>query len=234
MSDIKVLKKDTDFSKIKMYKMNWDTLIYNDLYDVYRVEGYIHSIGGRMGENDLWACKRGEIPTYQNMLQFSGEACCWGFSMSSRNYMKVKWGDTDVRHSYTFTITRNGVEFYTFGAHDIDFGISKVRQILFKISEHPIAFHMVDFEKEIIGRKIYWREQPAIIESYSVNGNLVIIPDGIPNFRRPAHTDKIDEFMCEEDGTVVDDLFTDSIYWFRSTDYLEGEESLERKAFVTM
>lgn len=221
MVEFKRIKEDTDFTQLKMSKYKWDVFCNGQSFDLYRIEDYYHSSGGRWGDNCYWICPMGEKPTYENLIQFSGEACCWSFTVTSKNYIKSKWGDTEMRHNYSISILRNNQEFYTFGANNMDWGISKARQLLFEVSEHAISFNERGFENDIVGRKIYWREQPAVIRSYSMCGNLCIEPAGDSTFSAPSYAD--DEFGWNEGETdIAEDLFTPSINWFRSK-LVEGE-----------
>ena len=50
MTELKLIDKDTDLSIL--YPLNWDAVMGDKEYQVYSAEGYIHSIGGRWGENN--------------------------------------------------------------------------------------------------------------------------------------------------------------------------------------
>ena len=54
MSEIRLITEDTDIDSLKISKMDWDVEVKGVPYQVVRIEGYIHSIGGRWGENNLW------------------------------------------------------------------------------------------------------------------------------------------------------------------------------------
>jgi hypothetical protein len=207
-----------------MSHVGWDVVCYDERYAVYRIDGYNHSIGGKWGENCYWACPMKEKPAYDNLVQFSGTVCSWGMKVENKNTLKIKWEDTEMRSNYRFVITRNDEDFYSFGANDLDWGLSRARQLLFKVQEHPIDFNSRAFMLDIRGRKIYWREQPAIIKSYSMCGNLWIVPDGVPRFKKCAYDDAVDEYMgadddIGEDAGIAEDIFSESIYWFRSKEY---------------
>ena len=50
--------------------MDWDVVINGIPHYVVRIEGYVHTIGGRYGENDLWAYPRDKAPTYDTLVEF--------------------------------------------------------------------------------------------------------------------------------------------------------------------
>lgn len=214
--DCKLITKETDLSNIN--KMGWDTYLKEQPLDVYKVNGYYHSIGGKWGNNDYWACPRGEKPTYNNLMEFSGEVCNWGFEIVNHNYFKSKWGEDEVLCSNLIIIKRNTKAFYSFGVRDIEYGVSKAIVLLTDIQEHPIAFNMQNYESEIVHREILWKGLPALIESYCLNGNLIIRPD----FRKIT-LDKFSEKVLGEfeDDVIAEDLFASSINWFRGDEYNE-------------
>ena len=73
--DIKLIEKDTNISELKMSKMPWDVEVKGIPYQVVRIEGYVHSIGGRWGENNLWMYPRNENPTYETLIEYHCESC---------------------------------------------------------------------------------------------------------------------------------------------------------------
>ena len=110
-ADIKLIDKDTDLSQVNMSKLDWDIEVHNRPHDVYRLEGFIHSIGGHWGENEYWCCPRGEKPTYDNLMEFNGHVVQWGIEYIPSNYTKCKWNQTSVRKNGKAVIKRNGKVF---------------------------------------------------------------------------------------------------------------------------
>lgn len=203
MADICLINKD---SKFKAHKLNWDLVIGDKLYNVYRIPGFIHCIGGKYGENDYWCCPRNEEPTYENLIEFYGEPVRWAIETRSNNYITGKWGETEVRHSYYIIITRNGEPFYEFGCSHLSYGLAKAQVLLTEISEHPVYFNEIDYDKKyIIGRKVKFKGEPGIITKYFKDQGAVMIKPDIE-----AGTN-ISKFYCE----VKEDIFADSINWFR-------------------
>lgn len=204
MCEIKLITRETEFKGIEL--MPWDSC-HNDVeLHVYRIPGYIHSIGGKWGNNNYWCCKRGEKPTYENLYEFSGNVCNWGIMINENNYHRFKWNEHEIESSIRVEIIRNKKVFYTFVVNNFDYGLVKARKLLFEINEHPISFNEINYEKQIIGRKILFKNTPCIIDEYSMNNNLCIYPEN--EFQK--------EFNKKyEDGFVVDDLFSNSIDWFR-------------------
>ena len=200
---IKLIDEDTDFSKIK--KLPWDTYCCGNLFDVYRIEDHYHSIGGKWGNNNYWACERDKKPTLDNLVEFSGDVCSWTLKFEESNSMRYKYGESEMMSCIGVSIERNEKKFYHFVVSDMDYGISKARLLLFEIHEHPIRFNNQNYQNEIIGRKILFREKPCIIESY-YSGSVIIVPDGWD----------ISEYkFYDGDRFIKDDIFSPSINWFR-------------------
>jgi hypothetical protein len=223
MSDINVITKDTDLSQVSMRKLDWDVEIYDKSYDVYRIEGYIHSIGGHWGENDYWCCPSDEKPTVDNLIQFGGHVVQWGIEYIPKNYTKTKWGDTEVRESGRVLIKRNGKPFYNIRSYKPEYGLAKGQAALIEIKEHPINFHSRNFREEIKGRKIWYENQPAIIEriveSNDYGVEIWVVPDKkhIEKFRFPTweNTDEAGWIEEYENGCRCD-ILESNIDWFRN------------------
>jgi hypothetical protein len=177
MQSIRLIDRDTDISKLKIHKMYWDTVINGEPYFVVLIEGYIHTIGGKYGNNNLWAYPRNEKPSFKNLIQFDGEPVCLGINYAPYNHARYRHGEFEAR---------------TIGN-------------VFKI----------DFDKNVIGRKVWWRSEPAVVTSY-ISGQACVIlePDGIPQFTTPA---EFADDGCEYyfDGDVKADILDKHIWWFR-------------------
>ena len=214
MTDIKLIDKDTNISELKMRKMDWDVVMNGKPFQVVRIEGYVHTIGGKWGDNNLWAYPRDEEPTYENLIEYNSERpVMWGIKFNPHHYMKSKWDETEMRYSGAVTITRNGEDFYTlFGG--MNYGIDKARVLISEIEQHPLGFNEIDYDKNIIGRKVWWRSQPAIITMWMKGQACVLLePDGIERFEKPAEYKNDDMFDYEE--YVKTSIFDKNVYWFR-------------------
>lgn len=114
-SEIKLIKEDTILSKLIL--CSWDVVIDGVPYYVVKIPGYVHTIGGRYGHNDLWAYPRSEKPTYENLIEFDcGQPVCWGIQYTPVNFSATKWAETSSRTLGRIDITRNGEIFTLFTA----------------------------------------------------------------------------------------------------------------------
>lgn len=48
MANLKLIKKDTDLTGV-LHPIDWDAVLYDKEYQVYRADGFVHSVGGRWG-----------------------------------------------------------------------------------------------------------------------------------------------------------------------------------------
>lgn len=214
MADIRLITKDTVLPHLR--HMDWDVVINGISHYVVRIEGYVHTIGGRYGENDLWAYPRDKAPTYETLVEFGCDnPVAWGIRYEPQNYTKTKWDETEARSGGGVAITRNG-EIFCYVTGGLNYGIDKARAMIVEFSEHPLDLNTINFDQKAIGRKVWWRSEPAIITRYIDKQACVILePDGIERFTVPAEFAK-EEPDYYEDGDVKADILDRNIWWFRN------------------
>lgn len=216
MSEIKLIKKDTDLSKLNLKPYDWDVVINGRPYYVVRLVGFIHTIGGKYGQNNLWAYPRDEEPNYENLVEFNCEnPVSYGIRYSPSNGTKCKWDECEAISRGSIMITRNGEDFYDVRC-GINYGIDKARVLISEILEHPLNISTIDFDKKMIGRKLWWRSEPAVITYYCKGQAAIVLePCGIKKFTVPAEFYKEDgeDYYC--DGDVKTSIFDNHIWWFR-------------------
>ena len=212
VSNIKLIDKDTDISKLKISKMPWDVEVRGVPYQVVKIEGYVHTIGGRRGENDLWMYPRNESPTYETLIEFQCEGCgvCWGIKYEPYNYVGCKWDEFECFTTSGAMITRNGKDFYFCRG-----GIDEAKWLMKHLDEHPLDLNDYGFAEKMIGRKVWWRSEPAIIRSW-IDGQACVIlePDGIDSFTTPAEF-TADDCLNDDEEDIKADIFDKHIWWFR-------------------
>ncbi|ARF70665.1 hypothetical protein B7C51_24640 (plasmid) [Paenibacillus larvae subsp. pulvifaciens] len=139
-----------------------------------------------------------------------------GIVIDETNYIKTKWDETEVGETCNCYITRNGEKFFNVLGNTLDYCLNEARSIIYKLEGFPINFFSMDFLNEIENRKIFWKEQPAIITKYLDGGNVLIKSENPNGFNPPCYLDKEDLEQYEEDRyEVVDFIFSNSIWWFR-------------------
>ena len=214
MREIRLIDKDTIIPKTS--PLDWDLEVKGRPYYVVRLEGYVHTIGGHWGENDLWAYPRDEEPCYENLIEFDSDSpVLWGIEYKPHHYIKCKWDECEIRKSNNLIITRNGKPFDEVGCSDMHYGLDKAKVKIAKYGEHPLDLKAIDFDKKMEGRKIWWRSQPAKIERF-VWGQacVIIVPDGAETFEIPPEFRK-DTWANEENEYVKAHILDEHIWWFR-------------------
>jgi len=209
---IKLIDKNTDLSNIK--PLDWDVNIKGRPYYSARIDGYVHSIGGHWGENDYWCWPRDEQPTHENLMQFAGSPCRWGFRVDDNNYIRNKY-DAEVLHNHYAVITRNGEDFYSFAYGGLGGAVAKAQILIDEFEEHPIWPNEIDFDKKVIGRKVWWSDFRASVRSY-IKGQacVMLVPDGEDKFPIPKCYGE-DDICCDEREEIKTEIFDKNIWWFR-------------------
>lgn len=207
---IKLIDPATDLSHLKPLK--WDVVINNCPYYVAHIPGYVHTLRGWGEPIDLWAWPRSEQPSYENLIQYNLRSpVAWGLEYVKKNYLYTKYGETEAVDSSRTVITRNGELFYTIYG-DKSYSIPKALVLIEDVQEHPIPFNEINYEEEIINRKILYKNQPAIITDY-IKGQccVIIVPDGKQYF------ENVNEIYDDEpcDSLKIDILNNDNIWWWR-------------------
>ena len=194
---------------------SWDIVINHKPYKAYQLEGYYHSVGSRW--DDVWCCPRDEEPTKENLIGYAADdVCSWGIEIKQHNYRNFK--HECVEQSIYVIITRNGDHFYDFTCHDMGYGIAKAQTLITKIKEHPLDFSSFNFDKQIVGRKIFYRDQPAIVRSYIYGQCCIMIePDTnyIEHFTPPCWALTDNEWDPYEQDLKIDCLEDGNVWWFR-------------------
>lgn len=206
MNDLKEITEETDLSKI--YLTGLDLVIGDESYDVYKVHGYYHTLGGRIGDNDYWACPAGETPTYHNLIEFNGEAPTWGITFAPYNRI-----EDEIESRCDCWITRNGQNFYRIRSGDMSYGLAKAQYLLVNLFEEcALDLSLRDWKERTVGRKIWYNDVPAIITEINHNNELHIVVDGDFEFPVPAH---LSDEPIEGSRYDLVDLLDPSIFWYR-------------------
>ena len=215
--DIKLVDEDTDLSNI--HPFDWDVQINGIPYYVCRIEGCCHSLvfhNGVESREELWCYPRHEKPSVDNLVEYRMDSpVAWGLHYDEIHHFSHKHGETEARTGARTIITRNESPFYVVYG-DAQFSIPKALHLISKINEHPLEFNSIDFDKKMVGRKIWYNGQPAIIKSF-VSGQccVIIAPDNAEKFKNPPEFVKEDGEYYYEDTMKIDCLESGRVWWFR-------------------
>lgn len=213
MCKIKLFTSDTDMSRVRMFRMNWDVVIDGIPYYVYHVPEFIHSMSGDAVHN-YWMCRRDISPTTspECMIAYDlREPVQWTIRDESRITITYKYSEPRTRLIHDFVIYRNNERFMH------SYSLAEAQYFMEQISSHPMNFNEIGFATNAIGRKIWWRSEPAVITEYiNRQGEIVFIPDGIDSFTTPQEYAHDDVPYYEEGQTSLHtSIFDKHICWFR-------------------
>ena len=218
--DIKLLDETINFSRIKPY--DWDLVIRGVPYYVCRIDGYAHSISwnsGRETRQCLWCYPRNQKPSLNNLIEYDLKSPVdWGIEFHDDKYIRTKWDEVETRSCPRTVITRNGENFYTVRG-DRDYSIPKALELISEIQEHALEFNTIDYDKKMIGRKIWYAGQPGIITRFIHEQCCVMVaPDGFDHWVRPKEFQSEEGMYYDEDKLKVDclDRNFNRVWWFRS------------------
>lgn len=177
----------------------------NTPYQAVIISEYFHSIGEG---GYVWIYPRGEKPTLHNLLPFDGEPCLWGMNQ----WLWNDYNNTVVDSRSHVIITRNNIPFVK-----ID-DVPRAIYILNKLrhNDHPLNLDSFDYDKAMIGRKVWVRDQKAIITSFIKGQACVILEPEDGKFVCPNEF-KHDPvaWSDESEKRIKISIFSESIGWFR-------------------
>ena len=143
------------------------------------------------------------------VVGFSGHYRRTGVRVEEYNYLKTSHlsGD-EVRRGCKATISIDGVDVYEFGGRELLNVLSLVPAKLAALEDVAIDLTKPD---EAIGRKVYFRQHPAMIKCLHDDGTVSLESADGP-FPRAPWRDKGDD---GSDTLVSEDVLARSIFWFR-------------------
>ena len=210
-----------DIPNLFYTKLDWDVEVKGVPYQVIRVPGFPHCTGGHLDYGDgniFWAYPLNEELSIDNIRQYNGlhGGVRWGLEYFPIHYNRNKWDEQSIEYGRELIITRNGSPFYN-GPMTFHQAIAYVQDDILRL--HPLNLNERNYDQKCIGRKIWWRSEPAVIKHCAHNqAGIMIVPDGIEKFTTPAEyaNDPLYSHRHDEDtDEVYTDIFDPHINWFR-------------------
>jgi len=221
----------------------FDTVINGKLTEIWQ-RNETHELGKSNGCPDSWWARMEydidddeEQPDvdWVPFIDLGANRPCFEINIKQGNYTKSKWGETSINGSCKVSITCNTRPIYELRCRDIEYGLAKCQVLITEMQEH--SFNFADPESEI-GRKIWYYEQPAIVESLMLDQGCIMVKfdkDFVHvnldkehnitvascieqkgfNLSRPWDTHEIEDEWDGQDS-IKTDVFDSNIYWFRS------------------
>jgi len=223
--ELKPLSEKDDLSKLEISKVDWDVVVDGKPQQLVRIEDRPHGEGGEYGINEYYIYPFCQEMTVENLTPYWGTrgGVAWGFSFEYKNYFRGGNGfhkNDEIRRGASCWITRNGKKFYEIRGRDHEYALAKAQVELVQLMEGPVEVCSRDWEKKLIGGKVWYKGQPGVISRIvDGQGQIFIKPDGIDSFK-PHESDYESDYDKDcwiqdyGDGFSVDFL-SSHIGWFR-------------------
>jgi hypothetical protein len=154
------------------------------------------------------------VEMHGEAIGFSGHRLLLGVNLQSHNYMKESGlsGD-EVRKGGTGQILSDGEVVFEFFFRDIGWALRHAGEIIDKLSDGSADWLIKERREALVGRKVFYREHPAIIRSLIVHqGCMMLGTEDGSAFPPPVWRDRDDDDgEPEVKVEVVDPL----IWWWR-------------------
>lgn len=213
------------FEKKKVHLIDWDFELGGEPMQLFKAgDLYCHTIGGKDEfTNDMYFYPLSlEKVTPNDCRPFSDKdlAPRWKIEVEPHCHFKTKWGEESMISSIVAKIYRNGKCFAVKHGFTHNDAYIAAYSFLQELRNHPVDFHSRNWKEELIGRKIYYDNQPALIErvwSDDYSCNIYVVPDKtkIKEFTPQGHWLEDEEEYWEYGEGTSADLTCDKIYWFR-------------------
>lgn len=193
----------------------FDIYMDDKSYCVAKYPNFVHSY---MGDTALcnWAWPRGEKRSSANMIPYIGYLGAeWSFNVESRNYFRKDCIEKCVR----VRIYRNGKLFdenvYGFFDNCLSFAVADTLTRIQRYKDLPCNLDHYRYAENLYNRKIYYKDNPAIITNYYPGDGCIMIKviDGI--LRAPHNIAINMALQDEEDAELNVELLDTNIDWFR-------------------
>lgn len=152
----------------------------------------------------------------KEVVGFDGHRVELDVQIETRNYLKESHlsGD-EVRKGGSGKIIADGEVVYEFFLRDAQWGLIKAHQLIGELSEHSSSWLMKAEREKLVGRKVFYREVPAIITRLIADQGCVIVSteDGRP-FPAPVWSEADDD--GEREPEVKVEVIDPNIWWHRS------------------
>lgn len=143
---------------------------------------------------------------------FDGHRTLVDISLKTHNYLKdSELSGQEIRKSCTAIISFNGTAIYEVTGREWDNTLLKTHSVVHKLLEHPLDLHNEVGRNAIVGRKVFWRDTPAVITRFiNDQGCVIIKTDGVPYFPKPVYKETDDQ-----EDEIKDDILSGSFWWYR-------------------
>lgn len=150
---------------------------------------------------------------------FAGSRVLISVALESRNYLKSSGlsGD-EIRKGGSGQITADGEVVWEFFFRDVQWALLEAHRLIGQLSEHSSGWLSKSERDSLVGRAVFYREVPAVIQRVLVDQGCLIIAsaDGKP-FPPPVYAEDDDDDDDDNEPTVKTSVLDPNIWWFRNS-----------------
>jgi hypothetical protein len=157
---------------------------------------------------------------------FNGFRNLIDIQIKSSNYNKDSyWSGDEIRKSVEGIILSDGVPVYEVFGREVQYVMKQIERLIDELSEHESRWFDKKSRDALVGRKIWYYNQPAIIKSLIESQGCMMI-ETLPGFVPPTRKDDDDDdddfdYWEEEwkvDGhyEVKEEVLTPHVWWWRN------------------
>lgn len=162
-------------------------------------------------DNDIYAkMPDGEI------VGFDGHRPLIEFCFVPVNYVKrSELSGDEIRKGGEVKFLFDGVLVYSEFCREYGRALEIIGYKIPLLLEHPIGHDLREPEK-IVGRKVYYRDVPAVVGKYDPEeGTVTLVPERGHEFKAPARYNDDDNPPFEAQTYDRVDIFSAHVWWFR-------------------
>lgn len=163
------------------------------------------------------------------IYDFDGHRVLTRIEIEEYNYIKEsEMSGDEIRQGGSVKVFLNGKQVGGEFIRSWQSGIEIAKALHSKIMDHPAWLWEPDVEKRIEGRKVYYKNTPAVLRHYMPDQACVMI-DVVPGMQFPLPPHVIDDMDGEEIASdydrqsIKDSIFSPHIWWYRDRKF-SGEE----------
>jgi len=150
------------------------------------------------------------------VVGFDGHRILIDVSIKSSNYLKDSYYSGDeIRKGGSCVISADGVAVFEFFFRDPQWALLHAHAIIGQLSEHSSHWLVASERGRLVGRKVWYERDPAVIVRLIEDQGCVILePDGVAAFATPVWREPGDDW--DEYRTSIKAEVTDpKIWWHR-------------------
>ena len=146
-------------------------------------------------------------------MEFDGHRILIGVIIEPENYLKEsELSGNEIRKGGTAKILADGEVVFEFFFRDTQWALLHAHHVIGELREHSSGWLLAKERVKLIGRKVFYREHPAVITHLIVDqGCLILGPEG-DKFPRPVYAD---EDSYEPEREIKIEVNSPHIWWFR-------------------